>query len=447
MLDHWMTFATFTEQRFFLYPTADTYSGVVLNANMVAHAPAGVAAFLMGKTINRRYLIDPQTHAFQHEVAAILNKDGKVRESIGRLARDYGTPVEDCLQRMEPLRPHHLKDSSFRREFVERVINFQCGFLPEWMSKAEENDYLQLQPSELAPYAAIAPYFYLNEANFDRWFDVNRSLIEDSLAHTQSLNVRLFVPIVISRDVLDSPELRIRLAELCPHVADGIVLWVDNFKEVHESSARLESLMDLLRRAKKRAEQEVINLHGGYFSTLLGSDLGDRLLTGVAHGPQFGEHRAVVPVGGGIPKAKFYVPALHARFSYAEAQNLFKRRGWLNSDQAYLENVCSCSACRALIEEKGVAGFADFGDATVKLISREGGFVRMEFPTSVAKQISLAHYLRCKHDEFQSARSATKEALLAQLASASETYRPAGDGIADHLHKWSKALGGPPLSY
>jgi hypothetical protein len=446
MPDHWMTFATFTEQRFFLYPAADTYSGVVLNANMIAHAPAGVAAFLMGKTLTRKYFIDPQTHAFQHEVSAILNKEGKVRQSIESLAKEYGTPVLDCLKRMEPLKPSHLEDASFRAEFVERVIRFQHEFLPLWMSKAEENDYLQLQPQELVPYAVVAPYFYLNESNFNRWFDVNRFLIEDSIRYAKKIGARLFVPLVISRDVLDAPDLRKALSVLCPIEADGIVLWIDNFKEVQESTTRLKNFLDLVKLIRKRDKQEIVNMHGGYFSVLAGSRLGGGLLNGVAHGPQFGEHRAVIPVGGGIPKAKFYVPGLHSRFLYAEAQAMFRRRGWLDSSEAYLQKICSCSACRALMEEKGVAGFADFGDSTVKLVNREGGYVRMEFPTTIAKQISLAHYLRRKQEEFDMSNNASATDLQAELARAYDMFSPSGEGVAEHLDRWSRALSGTPLS-
>ncbi len=58
----------FAEQNFFAYPTPDTYQGVIINANMAAYAPAGIAAFLLEKTAAKtRYVVDPLTHAFQHD--------------------------------------------------------------------------------------------------------------------------------------------------------------------------------------------------------------------------------------------------------------------------------------------------------------------------------------------------------------------------------------------
>src|SRR5690349_16856718 len=56
-IDHWMMFATFAEQRHFIYPSRQTYQGVIINGNMVAHAPDGLAAFILEKTDAIRYII------------------------------------------------------------------------------------------------------------------------------------------------------------------------------------------------------------------------------------------------------------------------------------------------------------------------------------------------------------------------------------------------------
>ena len=80
-VDHWMTFGTFAEQRYFIYPSPDTYTGVIINANMVAHAPSGLAAFLLEKTRKDfPYIIDPLTHAFQHDVSILLDDKGSNKQ-------------------------------------------------------------------------------------------------------------------------------------------------------------------------------------------------------------------------------------------------------------------------------------------------------------------------------------------------------------------------------
>lgn len=65
-VEHWMMFGTFAQQRHFIYPSSDTYNGVLINGNMAAYAPSGLGGFLLEKTKDLRYIIDPLTHAFQH---------------------------------------------------------------------------------------------------------------------------------------------------------------------------------------------------------------------------------------------------------------------------------------------------------------------------------------------------------------------------------------------
>ena len=89
-IDHWMMFGTFAEQRHFTYPTKDTYNGAIINGNMAAHAPDGLAVFLLEKTSNLPYIIDPLTHAFQHDPEMICTGDGEPKSSIKALGDAFG---------------------------------------------------------------------------------------------------------------------------------------------------------------------------------------------------------------------------------------------------------------------------------------------------------------------------------------------------------------------
>ena len=106
---NWMRFSTFAEQRYFEYPERGSYSGVVINANMVCHAPAGLAGFLLEKTAGTPYLVDPLTHAFQHDPEAVTDSEGKPKSSVQSLADVYGEPVASHVGRT-PLLPSHLRD-------------------------------------------------------------------------------------------------------------------------------------------------------------------------------------------------------------------------------------------------------------------------------------------------------------------------------------------------
>src|SRR5438874_2140329 len=108
-IDHWMMFGTFAEQRHFIYPSTQTYSGAIINGNMVAHAPDGLAAFLVEKTNNLPYIIDPLTHAFQHAPVFLLDNEGNPKSSLLALAETYGEPLQSSVGR-RPILPRDFTD-------------------------------------------------------------------------------------------------------------------------------------------------------------------------------------------------------------------------------------------------------------------------------------------------------------------------------------------------
>ena len=185
--------------------------------------------------------------------------------------------------------------------------------------------------------------------------------------------------------------------------------------------------------------REVINLHGGYFSVLAAGTLGKSAMSGVTHGPEFGEFRSVVPVGGGIPIARYYIPALHTRIRYREAVKFLKAKGWLVSAEAFREHVCDCPEC---LETLGgdISRFTEFGKGKVKDVKRGSGIVRIEYPTTQTKLHCLRHYLQRKAIEYRFADTASKEQIIANLHDGRGFKDVMGlDGVS-HLQRWEKAL-------
>jgi len=436
-ISHWMTFATFNEQRYFAYPKENSYDGVVLNANMVAHAREGITAFLMSKTEGLPYLIDPLTHAFQHEPSAIRNRFNDLKSSIRSLADYYGAPVND-IAGIRPLVPTDFSDSKLLDGFVGRCLEFQKESLSGKMAQSEWNQYLLQDKKELEPCALVAPYLFINEANFRRWFPTVVAFVAS--AYTQRGESKLFVPIVLSRGALLSAEVRGGILEyLAEEKLDGFLLWIDDMDESEAAGGTLSAFLALARGLRKRPEQHVINLHGGYFSILAAGNLGAGAVSGVAHGPEFGEHRAVVPVGGGIPRPKFYLPQLHTRIPYREAQAYLNDLGLLENTEKFFANVCDCAECRGVLGP-GIDKFTSYGDATVKLVKRDRGFTRMEFPTSIAKQQCLRHYLERKAREFEFSANSEPAAIVEDLRSGYLSFRDIAPESAGHLAVWAKVL-------
>ncbi len=438
-IDHWMMFGTFAQQRYFVYPSKDVYRGVIINANMAAHAPAGLGAFLLEKTADNRYIVDPLTHAFQHDPVYLSDKDGRPKSSIRALAEAYGTPVEEIVGERQLL-PSDLEDSSVLRGFAERCLDFQREVLRDAMKQNDSMKYLDAADTSLEPYALVAPYFYLTETTVDDWMP----LLSGACRHSRELVGAnpLFASIVVSRGLLTNKE---RMKEILPRLKEldvqGYLLWVDDLDEQAASSVELKSLLELARELRTQGTREVINLHGGYFSVLAAGMLGGgNRLSGVAHAPEFGEFRSVVPVGGGIPIARYYIPKLHSRIRYRDAQRYIQKKGWLEDCAAFHKNVCDCSACQDTLSGD-ISKFVLFGESNQREVKRRGGLVRMEFPTGDTKQRCLRHYLERKNVEYGFSASADPSQIIGDLNEGYEQYREVCglDGVS-HLRLWRDVL-------
>lgn len=443
-IEHWMTFGTFAEQRYFIYPTRNTYYGVIVNANMAAHAPDGLAAFLLEKTAHFRYLIDPLTHAFQHHPSAVstLDEHGDrvVRSSIQKLALAYGEPFRKMVG-VEPLLPDALlKSPRLVQDFVGRCLEFQSSQIAKPMSQSDALKYFD-GPVNLRPYALVAPYFFMTETTLSRhWIPVNKACIEAAISLKG--RHRLYAAIVVSQGVVTSHKARTIVArELGNLPVDGFLIWVDDLNEYEAGLDELTGVLALARELRNGNKRDVINLHGGYFSILAGGVLGSGCLTGVAHGPEFGEHRAVVPVGGGIPIARYYVPKLHLRCRYGDAVAILTAKKWLSgSAKDFHKRVCSCDACKQVLDG-AVANFTRFGESNVKMVKRRRGMVRMEFPTAEAKINCLKHYLEIKNLEYKFSSTASQDDILENLKQGLDEFQSAAgiEGVA-HLERWKQVL-------
>jgi len=440
-VNHWMTFGTFAEQRYFIYPNKDVYYGVIINANMAAHAPDGLAAFLLEKTAQYRYLIDPVTHAFQHDPSAVTDSSGEVRSSIKKMATAYGEPFVRIVGK-EPLRPRVLladKDATY--EFVARCLDFQREQVARPMVEADAAKYLDLG-EDVRPYALVAPYFYMTETTLAQWIPACRRCVEIAL-ELKGAN-RLFACIVVGQGVASNSKARkVILDSFASLGVDGFLLWVDDLDEYEAGTDELNGLLHLARGLGGGGEREVINLHGGYFSILAAGVLGNRALTGVAHGPEFGEHRAVVPVGGGIPIARYYIPRLHHRTRYRDALAILRAKKWLTTTaKEFHRNVCDCHACKEVLGGD-LANFSKFGESIIRTVRRKRGMVRMAFPTSEAKVMCLKHYLHVKQSEYEFADSASPDRIVGELQDGRAQFEGAAglEGVA-HLERWEQVLMG-----
>ena len=438
-VDHWMMFATFAEQRHFEYPDVGSYSGVIINGNMAAHAPSGLAVFLLERTRGMRYIVDPLTHAFQHDPETIANPEGEPKSSIRSLADHFGPPVSDLVGR-RPLLPKHLSDAGVRRAFVEASIRFQLDHLRNHMLEADARKYLGDEAIS-PPYAIVAPYFYLTESTIGDWLPLCEACAQDARAVVPGPSPKLFASIVLSQGALLESAARQSIVHTFGAMdVDGYLLWIDEFDEQGVGTPHLQALLEVAQGLRGANGREVINTHGGYFSILAAGKLGSQALSGVCHGPEFGEFRGVIPVGGGIPIARFYLPSLHARIRYRDAVRILQEKGWLASASVFHEKVCDCEACREVIADD-IGHFTLYGEGSVRSVRRGTGIVRISFPTKEAKLRSLRHYLQRKKREFVASSDAPENALWHNLSDcADELEDVAGLEGVGHLRRWAGVL-------
>jgi len=432
-----MMFGTFAQKDFFEYPAVGTYDGVLINANMVAYAPGGIAAFLQEKRAGGKYIIDPLTHAFQHDPALIADGEGKVKSSLRQLADHYGGPIAEIAGK-RPLRPRDLKSDALDA-LVKSCLAYQRDHLCAHMAGSNAAKYLGDGASQ-SPYALVAPYFFITESTLDQWLPVCVDSIRRARSAAQE-GEKVFGSVVVSQGIVTDPDDRKSVIDAFKDSeADGFLLWVDNLDEISAGKLELKGLVALAAGLRGEKKREVINVHGGYFSILAAGSAGGNALSGVAHGPEFGEFRSVVPVGGGIPIARYYVPGLHARIRYRDALRMFNEKGWLDSVGEFHSSVCGCPECRRVLD--GDPGrFTLFGEGSAKSVRRRHGIVRIEFPTRDATEACLKHYLQRKQKEYEAAAGAPRKELLKELREGADKFEDVAglDGVA-HLRLWARVF-------
>ena len=455
-IKHLLRYGTNAGQKYFHANGSDSlYDAVVINANMIAFSPVALANFVVKKTTSKPFFIDPITHAFQHNQSFICNKNGKIKKSISKLIDKYGEDLKNkvCIEfekeylPKKRLSPNDI-DEDFIKSFTQSVLNFQEKVSEE--KKAEESkDYIDFANQEdpsleietrFEPEFLVAPYFYLDDM---AWLNKNIEMIKKAKEIESEKEV--FAQIVIDKkfieraamgDTNDFNQIIDSYAE-CP--ADGFLVWVDNYSEHQEIAENLIKYIQLLKGIKNGSTKKIYSLYGSYFSIMLTHpEIG--ILDGVCHGLEYGEARAVVRVGGGIPTAKYYFYPLHKRIDEAEMFNFLTTEKVSN----FCQDICDCNVCKTIMSDKDFIkkfneNFGNIEESRIKM--RSGGFIIRHYPSTKTKNNSLRHYLLMKHKEFVKIDSDDFDVIKAQLENNYNEYKSYfNSSDTEHLIEWKKAL-------
>jgi hypothetical protein len=452
---HLIRFGTAADQNYFLGEFAETYDQIVVNANIVAHMPSAMATFLAVRA-KKPFFIDPQTVAFQHEIDHLLSNSkksaGEVKRSWKRIVEYYGDPVRRVLDPSSPrsILPEDFQDNSECRGFCARVVQFQNNQLSEEFKTGEDADYVKYVAEQegvnelVAPTLIVAPYFFLNATFFDEWLSVNLRCLEFTRAELQERKngKPLAAQLVISKEVLLTESFRAKLVDAYRNTGakpEIFLLWIDSFTEQQLSLSELRTYVDFVKQLASTGAV-VVNLYGGYFS-VAAARFGElqKQLVAVCHGLEYGESKPVVPISGGVPVAKFYLPVLHSRLAARVAVRAIAALGGFKSVSAFHNEVCSCPTCKTKITTDPVTQFQAFTDTKVSAFWRSGKRVAMEFPTAEAADFCAQHYMWCKHREYTEVTSLADVCASLNTAFARLT-KHVGLDFVGHAAVWPKVL-------
>jgi len=404
---HLVRYGTPADQKYLARPFLATYDQLVVNANMVAHTPGAIASFILQHMQSKPYFIDPQTHSFQHDISHIESRSeksaGQIKRSVRKMIESYGEPIKTVVGRnRRSLLPSHLSDGKVVRQFCQRVINFQLEAISAEAEQDEDAKYYRfvrekkkLGKVNFGPSMAIAPYFCMTPATFKDWLKVNIDCATCSLESDEKIGIQ----VVITRDLLVEPTMCEQLVKAYAKLKPAsFLIWVDGFSEHKAALHQLVAFVDLLKQLGDCAP--VVNLYGGFLSVALRRCGKVDTLAGVAHGLEYGESREVVPVGGGLPIAKFYYPAMHKRVPFREALRVTKNEGGLKSVAAFHRTVCDCEECKSVIRSDAVSDFEAYGRTHPVSFMRRNQPIAMEYPLPETKDHCVRHYMWCKEREY-----------------------------------------------
>jgi len=437
---HLVRYGTAADQHYLIDDFLDTYDQVVFNASIVAHMPAALAMFITQRAKNKPYFIDPQTHAFQHNIEYLQSNsddnEGKIKRTFLKLSEQYGDPIRKKIQNINSILPSDFNDHSLTKDFCQRVLEHQINVISNEAKQSDVAPYYEFLKREgisintFEPSLIVAPYFFMGSGAFKEWIETNKSCALVSRTIASSLKKPLGVQIAVSQDVLFVDTFVTEIGRYCDIKPDFILLWIDNFDEQTASVEHLKKYIELLNIFKIK-NIPVVNLYGGFFSILL-KRIG--LLASVTHSIEYGEQRSIIPVGGGIPVAKFYLPSLHYRMHFRDALRAVRGLGGLKNVQDFYNNVCNCSQCKTVIVHDPDISFYQYGQT--KDINNK------KYPTPETKKNCVRHYMFVKEKEYNSHE--TLEEVLIRLTDTKKQIEKNAEGLGlentIHCKNWVDAI-------
>jgi hypothetical protein len=392
-ISHYIRFGSHKETKILRHRALkDKAFGLTLNANVVAHTPASLYRMLFTSLPDIDFFIDPQTYIVQldplryYSSEKIINgeKVTQLKNSVQTLLKEYGKPVTGIINHMQSLDASDMKNGI--AELTKNVIDFQKHFLfNSYKSKEVDDGYGDYSDSQeydekiIEPQYVIPPYFFLS-LDEKNWLELNEHAIREALKLERP--EKIAAEIVMEKQILFSDSFLNEITDVYNSIDEigTLFIWMDDFNETIVSSGYIEKFIKFL---EKFENKRIINLFGGHFSLLLCKE---GILKGFCHGPGYGEHRGVKPVGGGRPTAKYFLPQISQRIDFELATSVLQKKNLLN--ERYFSEVCDCQVCKQLLSPvPDEINFSEYGKYTMSSTKKS------QIPTEDTLSNNQLHYL------------------------------------------------------
>ena len=112
------------------------FDAAIFNATIVAYSGASVADLISMHA--HKYIIDPQTHIFQQDIAAITSDAKNPQKPIKKSVQKYLEQLPNALTKItveekRPLTPTEIE--AHINELVDAVYNFETKFVFQYIQK------------------------------------------------------------------------------------------------------------------------------------------------------------------------------------------------------------------------------------------------------------------------------------------------------------------------
>jgi len=429
-----LRYNTGTDKKVFV-KLKDEFDAVIFNATIVAYSGPSVADLVAAH--KRQYIIDPQTHIFQHNISAIQTirkKTGtvEIKKSVEKYLDMLPSAFKSIIvQEQRPICPNDIEPNA--DELADAVYQFETTYVQKHIENKEYDKYLAFANITPAPRLVIAPYFMLKSSYSDsecaEWMHINRSLL-DNFVKINSGNFEVAAQLVLDQKVLADA----KICDLVHNTYNGtdisyIFLWIDEFDTFEASNSLRQAFYQLLVTFRNLGIKPIM-AYGGYDSIFLCNRQITNRLFGVAQSVGYGESRAITPVGGGLPVNKYYFEPIHRRLKLEDAFYILQRTGYFDPTKSrkahakdYYAHICGCPQCHDVIQED-IDNFNKYNDSIPFVVKGRYGDISRNRPTSEAGLVAAFHFSYCKAKEWHDIMTMNLGDLVKLLIENYRLYMP-----------------------